>query len=171
MARPFDLIPNQSGSLIIYANRSASDQLRKTHNLRIETLYDGPLMIGEEIRKDVWISRVRVQDPAGRYEDHVGAVDIDGLTGTALANAIMKCATKASRRGTLAFCGLSMPDESEVETFARPDLAPPIPVEAQVVAEQAALPASTPPASVTSKGPKVLDLKPAKPAAVPPVKL
>jgi hypothetical protein len=43
-------------------------------------------------------------------------VAIGTLRGDALANAIMKCETKAKRRLTLSLCGLGMLDESEIET-------------------------------------------------------
>ena len=52
-----------------------------------------------------------------RYTDEDGAVTIDGLKGDALANAIMKAATKAKRRAVLALLGLNMLDESELETI------------------------------------------------------
>ena len=42
---------------------------------------------------------------------------ITGLKGEALANALMKAETKAKRRVTLSLCGLSWPDESEVESI------------------------------------------------------
>lgn len=117
VTKPFDLIPGQSGKLIIYANRACSDQLRKQHKLTITELYSGPLQLGTTQRDDVWVTKVRVTSPDGRSEDHVGAVGIEGLSGEALSNAIMKCATKASRRGTIAFCGLGMLDETEVSSI------------------------------------------------------
>lgn len=152
--KPFDLIPSQTGKLIIYANRAASDQLRQLHKLSIEELYTGPLLLGTEERKDVWITKVRVKDPEGRSEDHVGAVGIDGLTGESLANAIMKCSTKASRRGTIAFCGLGMLDETEVASI--PNLStdtsttldqPPPAIEAPKILRRP-LPAAAPPAKL-----------------------
>lgn len=114
LTKPFDLIATDKGKLIVYANRACSDQLRKIHNLTIKETYSGPLILGDETRKDVWVTKVNVSDPSGRSEDHVGAVGIDGLSGDAFANAVMKCSTKASRRGTIAFCGLGMLDETEV---------------------------------------------------------
>jgi|MudIll2142460700_1097286.scaffolds.fasta_scaffold10236_5 hypothetical protein len=153
LTKPFDLIPGQSGKLIIYANRACSDQLRKIHNLTITEVSSGPLQLGDETRKDVWVTKVRVSSPDGRSEDHVGAVGIDGLTGEALSNAIMKCSTKASRRGTIAFCGLGMLDETEVSSI------PSVQVQPQ-----------DPAASPASVQPKLLDSKPL-PAAKPPVNL
>ena len=43
-----------------------------------------------------------------------GAVNINGLKGEALANAMMKAETKAKRRATLSLCGLGLMDELEV---------------------------------------------------------
>ena len=47
----------------------------------------------------------------------MGAVDIKGLAGEKLANALMKATTKAIRRTVLAHCGLGMLDETELETI------------------------------------------------------
>jgi len=155
--KPFDLIPGQNGKLIIYANRACSDQLRQKHKLTIQELYSGPLQVGDEIRKDVWITKVRVSSPDGRSEDHVGGVGVDGLVGESYANAIMKCATKATRRATIAFCGLGMLDETEVGFAAAPGAQPTL---------TAALPEATPQAVQ----PKIISAKPL-PAAAPPAKV
>jgi len=42
-------------------------------------------------------------------------VPIQGLKGLDLANAFLKCETKAKRRVTLSICGLNMLDETEVD--------------------------------------------------------
>jgi len=120
LSKPFDIlyVKDQSGKqkAILYANRTASDQLRKIHNIRTEVVYDGPLKIGELVREDVY--RVDIDITFGeRTERHVGCVSIGGLQGEALANAIMKCHTKALRRATLSIVGLGLPDESEVDTI------------------------------------------------------
>jgi hypothetical protein len=44
-------------------------------------------------------------------------VSLHNLKGEALANAIMKCETKAKRRVTLSICGLGLLDELDVETL------------------------------------------------------
>lgn len=148
--RPFDLIPGMSGKLIIYANRAASDQLRKIHQLSIERLYAGPLRLGDKIDETVYAVEVRVKNPEGRFEDHIGCVGVEGLTGESKSNAVMKCHTKASRRGTIAFCGLGMLDETEVSSI--PAVAaevnpaePPKPIAPKFVKP---LPAAIPPAKV-----------------------
>jgi hypothetical protein len=95
-SKPFDLIqvkkPDGSKKMIIYANRAAADQIRERDGISVELVSEGPLQIGEAIR-------------------------LAGLSGEDLANAIMKCHTKAARRGTLSFAGLGFPDESEVSSI------------------------------------------------------
>lgn len=120
LSKPFDILylkdPNGKQRAILYANRTASDQLRKIHNIKLELVYEGPLKLGDVVRDDVY--RVDFDVTLGeRTERHVGCVSIGGLQGEALANAIMKCFTKASRRGTLSIVGLGLPDESEVDTI------------------------------------------------------
>lgn len=151
LTKPFDLIPGQSGKLIVYANRACSDQLRKIHGLTIKEIYSGPLTIGDKTREDVWVTKVNVSNKDGRSEDHVGAVGIDGLSGEALSNAIMKCSTKASRRGTIAFCGLGMLDETEVASIPT-------------------LNAEVTPASTEPPRPKLIEARPL-PAAKPPASI
>jgi hypothetical protein len=53
-----------------------------------------------------------------------GAVNINGLRGEALANALMKAETKAKRRATLSLCGLGMLDETEVSDIPADQKAP-----------------------------------------------
>jgi hypothetical protein len=98
--------------------------------------------------------KVRVSNPDGRFEDHIGAVGIDGLSGESLSNAVMKCATKASRRGTIAFCGLGMLDETEVSSIPDVVVNNPNP--------------TTPPPTIVK--PKMLDSRPL-PTAAPPAKI
>lgn len=145
LTKPFDLIPGNDGKLIIYANRTASDQLRKMHKLSDEITYQGPLQIGEDIRKDVYVVRVRVSDSDSRHGEAIGSVSIDDLMGEALSNAIMKCHTKALRRATLAFAGLGISDETEVSSIG----------------------ASVAPQKSITSGPKILDATPLAPATPP----
>lgn len=151
--KPFDLIPGMNGRLIIYANRACSDQLRQKHKLNVEVVYAGCLRIGDEDRKDVYMIRVRISNPEGRSEEHFGCVGVAGMSSDEMGNAIMKCSTKAVRRGTIAFCGLGMLDESEVGFAAAP-----------------AADAQATPAQPTVTQPKILSSKPL-PAAVPPAKV
>jgi hypothetical protein len=117
MSQPFELI-TLNGKLTIYAKRTAADQLRQKHKITSEVISEGPLMIGEQPRDDVYCVKVKLfgkdKDGNPRSEYAIGCVGIGGLNDEALANAIMKCHTKALRRGTLSFCGLGFLDEIEV---------------------------------------------------------
>ena len=107
LSQPFDLIPGQGGKLVLYANKKASDQLRKLYGLTSH-------IISRETVEGVYVVEVEVSDGV-RTETNIGAVPIKGLQGEALANALMKAFTKAKRRATLDYCGLGVLDESEVE--------------------------------------------------------
>lgn len=125
LSKPFDILylkgPDGKMRAILYANRTASDQLREIHNIKSEVVYEGPLMLGTSVREDVY--RVDLNITKGdRTERAVGCVSIAGLQGEALSNAIMKCWTKAMRRGTLSIVGLGLPDESEIDSI--PSAAP-----------------------------------------------
>ena len=121
LTKPFDFIV-LNNKLTLYANKSCADQLRKIHNITSTVLYEGPFMIGQEMRADVYCVKVRLfeasrdKDIPGRQEDAIGCLGITNKKDEELANAIMKCHTKALRRGTLAFCGLGFLDELEVES-------------------------------------------------------
>jgi hypothetical protein len=148
LTKPFDII-NLNGKLTLYANRTASDQLRQIHNISTRVLYSGPLLLCDpgEIRPDispkdiprddsVYQVIVLLQGRNDRDEDKetppspprsemaVGCVGIAGLKGEALANAIMKCHTKALRRGTLSFAGLGFLDELEIESVKSMEATP-----------------------------------------------
>jgi hypothetical protein len=124
-SRPFDLIQvrKQDGSkkLIVYANKSAGDQIRERDNISVIPVDEGPLMLGDEPKPEIYCVRVTIQgldkESKLRSEPAIGTVSIAGLSGEDLANAIMKCHTKAARRGTLAFAGLGFPDETEVSSI------------------------------------------------------
>ncbi|MDQ3831524.1 MAG: hypothetical protein M3361_19940 [Candidatus Tectomicrobia bacterium] len=57
-----------------------------------------------------------------REDESTGAVSVGNLRGDALANALMKCETKAKRRVTLSIAGLGWLDETEIETIPQPNL-------------------------------------------------
>lgn len=107
--QPFEFVTFQ-GKERLYARKQATDQLRLIHGLSTEvvsrTETDGVLEIA-----------VRAYNKEGRSEIDYGVVSMGKLTGDARANAVMKCLTKAKRRATLAFCGLGILDETEVETI------------------------------------------------------
>lgn len=112
--RPFELIPGRNGKEIIYANKSCTDQLRKIYGVSLEIVYAGVFKIGETENPSVYTVRARATDKEGRTDESVGSVSIAGLGPEDLANATMRCETKAKRRVTLSVCGLSFLDESEV---------------------------------------------------------
>ena len=119
LTRPFEYI-TLNGKLTLYATRGAGDQLRASRGISISSLE--PKQIG-----DLYVVIAIGRDRDGREDSSTGAVSIKGLVGEALANAMMKCETKAKRRLTLSLAGLGWPDESEVVTVpgaARADVDP-----------------------------------------------
>ena len=114
LTRPLEYL-HLNGKLILYARKDASDQLRKLHGISVDRVED-------KVVEGVYVVTAHLRDNRGRTDSDIGAVTIKGLSGDALANAMMKAHTKAKRRGTLSICGLGMLDETEVETI--PDAAP-----------------------------------------------
>lgn len=111
LTKPIDLIV-LNGKLTLYANRTATDQLAKKHNLTCEVLDRET-----DTEGGVYSVRVKVKDSFGREDENIGAVGITNLSGEALANAKMKAYTKAKRRAVLSFCGLGFLDELEIESI------------------------------------------------------
>jgi hypothetical protein len=106
--KPFEYI-TLNGKLTLYATRAASEQLRKINGVSIAPLERTMLA-------DAGLYQVvaRGRDATGREDEASGVVTITGLKGEALANAMLKCETKAKRRLTLSICGLGFLDETEV---------------------------------------------------------
>lgn len=109
MTRPFDYIV-LNNKLTLYAKRDATEQLRKIHSISIE-------ITKREQIGDVYMVQAKATDSEGRTDESIGAVNIGGLSGDALANALMKAETKAKRRVTLSIAGLGLLDETELETI------------------------------------------------------
>lgn len=109
LTRPFEYI-TLNGKLTLYATRGAADQLRASRGISIGTLTTN--QVG-----DLYVVVATGRDGSGREDSATGAVAIKGLSGEALANAMMKAETKAKRRLTLSLAGLGWPDETEVETI------------------------------------------------------
>lgn len=113
-----------NGKVILYASKSATDQLARVWNID-RTITDRQMMTDA----GVYVVTVRAELPNGRSEDSTGAVAIAvnkqvnnkwgtyPLQGEQLANALMKAETKAKRRAVLSILGLGMLDESEVEAI------------------------------------------------------
>lgn len=119
LTKPFEYL-RLSGREVLYAKRDATEQLRKIHGVSIERLE-------KEKHDDLYVVTAYARDNTGRTDASTGAVPLGNLKGEALANAIMKCETKAKRRVTLSICGLGMLDETEVESM--PVSHPPVVVE------------------------------------------
>lgn len=109
LTKPFDYI-TLNNKLTLYAKRDCTDQLRRIYGVSILDLH-------VETVGDIRVVGAKAQDKTGRTDFSTGAVNIKGLQGDALANAIMKAETKAKRRVTLSICGMGMLDETELETI------------------------------------------------------
>lgn len=110
LTKPFAYI-KLNGKLVMYALRDCTDQLRKIHGISIT-------IVGRENMGGAYVVTARATTPDGRCDESMGAVPMpEGLQGENLANALMKCETKAKRRVTLSIVGLGMLDESEVNSI------------------------------------------------------
>lgn len=107
--QPFGYI-TLNGRLTLYALKTATDQLRKINGVSVYRLDR------QTTEEGLHIVTAYVRDAAGREDQDVGAVNVRGLAGEALANAAMKATTKAKRRATLSICGLGWLDESEADS-------------------------------------------------------
>lgn len=117
LTKPFEYI-TLNGKLTLYALRACTDQLRSIYNVSVEELT-------ESERDGVFVVTAKVRNGEGRTDMSKGALQISGLKGEALANALMKAETKAKRRATLSICGLGFLDEMEIETI--PNALPTLP--------------------------------------------
>jgi hypothetical protein len=129
LTQPFAYIV-LNGKLQLYAKKDCTEQLRKIHGVSITKV--DPKQIG-----DLVVVVADAADREGRVDSSTGAVAVKGvegkdrqgnkytydLNGEALANAMMKCETKAKRRVTLSICGLGMLDETEVDTLKQQGVA------------------------------------------------
>lgn len=116
LTQPFEYLKLQ-GKTILYAKRGATDQLRQIHKVSVT-------ISSRERMDDIYVVTARATTPDGRCDESIGAVPLKGLSGEALANALMKGETKAKRRVTLAICGLSMLDELEVASVQAAEAKP-----------------------------------------------
>jgi hypothetical protein len=139
LTKPFEYI-ELNGKLVLYATRNCTDQLREGRKINVT-------IVNRERIEDAYVVTARATMPDGRTDESVGAVSLmkeDGewktaqsgkryferngkwlpLRGDDLANALMKAETKAKRRVTLSIVGLSLLDETEIETIPSARLAP-----------------------------------------------
>lgn len=123
LTKPFDYLV-LNGKLQLYANKNAAEQLRRIYGISI-------VDIKQQQMGDVVTTIVRGRAVDGREDTATASVAVTGLKGENLANAFMKCETKAKRRLSLSMCGLGMLDETEVDSIPgakkieSPDMAPP----------------------------------------------
>jgi hypothetical protein len=109
LTKPFAYI-KLNGKETLYATRDCADQLRKIHKVSIK-------ITAREHINGVYVVTAQATMVDGRCDESTGAVATDKLSGEILANAYLKCETKAKRRVTLSICGLGLLDETEVETI------------------------------------------------------
>jgi hypothetical protein len=109
LSKPFEYLW-LNGKLRLYALRDCTDQLRRLHGISI-------YITNRERLGDIYIVTARAKDRTGREDESTGAVALGTLKGDALANALMKCETKAKRRVTLSLAGLGWLDETEISTI------------------------------------------------------
>jgi len=114
LTKPFDYIV-LNGKLTLYVKRDATDQLRRLHAISVQ-------ITSRENIGDLFVVTARATGKDGRTDESIGAVNVAGLKGEALANAMMKAETKGKRRVTLSIAGLGWLDESEASAI--PDAAP-----------------------------------------------
>ena len=107
LTRPFEYIV-LNGKLTLYARKDCTDQLRGIRGVSITRLE-------RERIDDLYAVTAYAADKNGRQDSAIGAVNVKGLGGENLANALMKAETKAKRRVTLSLCGLGWSDETEVD--------------------------------------------------------
>ena len=105
MTRPFEYVTLQ-GKMVLYARKDATDQLRAIRDVSVSIA--SREKVGELL---IVTARATI---GGRSDESIGAVALEGLRGSDLANAYMKAETKAKRRVTLSICGLGFLDETEV---------------------------------------------------------
>ncbi len=116
LTKPFNYLV-LSGKHVLYATKDCAEQLRKVHGVSITDLTT-------QVLGDSYIVRAKACDSSGRVDCSTGIIDIRGLSGDKLCNAIMKAETKAKRRVTLSICGLGILDESEIDSIPGADKLP-----------------------------------------------
>lgn len=105
--QPFDYIVYQ-GKTIIYAKRACAEQLRNNRGISIK-------IISRERLDGIYSVVAQARDKSGREDESLGSINIKGLQGKELANALMIAETRAKRRVTLSICGLGVLEESEAK--------------------------------------------------------
>lgn len=130
--KPFEVIPDKKGRLIVYANSGCADQLADLRKLSSHIVYSGPWCVLYEeagvlkadrdrvINPSVFIVVKRIEEtfPDGKvrvtYEQGANWID-PSAQGDGLSNLFLKTNTKADRRAYLGHTGIGLPDASELE--------------------------------------------------------
>lgn len=107
LTKPFAYFEVQ-GREVLGINKGGCEQLRKLYSISVVELNSSQ-------SGDLYTVTCKVATPDGRTDQGTGAVDLKGLTGKALSNAIMTCETKAKNRATQSICSLGMLDYTEIE--------------------------------------------------------
>jgi len=107
LTKPFSFLKLQ-GREVLYATKDCTEQLRKIHGVSTQIISKGLAM-------DLFEVHIKAQDKNGRVDEDLAYVVVKGMQGADLANAMLKCITKAKRRVTLSICGLGVLDESELD--------------------------------------------------------
>jgi len=109
ITQPFNYL-RLNGKEVLYANKGCAEQLRSIHKIGLK-------IVSRDKIEEVYVVTAEALDPSGRTDAATGAVNVAGLRGEALANAMMKAETKAKRRVTLSICGLNILDDTEVDSI------------------------------------------------------
>jgi hypothetical protein len=111
-AQPFQYVSLNS-KLVLYATKACADQLIASRHLSVSLISRG-----YDRETGLYSAQARATFPDGQAVEDLGAVWIpEGEVGDKLANAVLKCITKAKRRTVLSACGLGMLDETEVDSI------------------------------------------------------
>jgi hypothetical protein len=124
LTKPFEYI-KLNGKLTLYALKACTDQIRAVQGISTEITDKGFV---DGIESGLYQVTVKATTAKGRSDTSTGVVTTAGLKGENLANALMKCETKAKRRATLSAAGLGWLDETEVETIPGAVIGEPEPV-------------------------------------------
>lgn len=98
------------GKEVLYAGKNCTEQLRDINGISLR-------ITGTQKIDDLYIVTAEATNKHGRCDSSTGAVNLKGLSGDNLANAVMKAETKAKRRVTLSISGLGFLDESETDSI------------------------------------------------------
>ncbi len=112
LTKPIQLLKFQ-GKEIPYMTKDGAEQIRNLHDVSIHKLET------EILNNKIYVVRAYARKPSGREDCSTSAVNIEGLKGIDIGNAMKKAETQAKRRVTLSICGLGMLDESEIEDMPK----------------------------------------------------